>query len=84
MYGVIVRLLYLLQEYMNGVFKLASRYMDGGREMSKFSAFVMFFMKIRLSLFDEDIGFRFGCHASAVSRNFHKVLDVLVMCTADC
>ena len=41
-------------------------------------------MKIRLSLQDEDIAFRFGCHVSTVSRNFHRVLDTLFMCTADC
>jgi len=58
--------------------------MNDGRKISKFSSFLMFFMKIRLNLFDEDLGFRFGCHASTVSRCFHNVLDTLVMCTANC
>ena len=37
---------------------------------------IMFFLKIRLSLFDEDIAYRFRVHPSTVSRNFHRVLDV--------
>ena len=47
---------------------------------SKFSPFeiiVMFFMRIRLNLMEEDIGYRFGVHQSTVSRNFYKVLDVM-------
>jgi len=36
----------------------------------------MFFLKLRLNLFDEDIGYRFGVHPSTVSRNFHRILDV--------
>ena len=42
----------------------------------------MFFMKIRLNLFDEDIGYRFGVHPSTVSRKFHRVLDVIAARTA--
>ena len=38
---------------------------------------VMFLMKIRLNLFDEDIAYRFSVHRTTVSRNFHKVLDVM-------
>ena len=41
------------------------------------SMLIMFFMKLRLNLFDEDIGYRFGVHPSTVSRNFHRVLDVV-------
>ena len=37
----------------------------------------MFLMKIRLNLFDEDIAYRFSVHHTTVSRNFHKVLDVM-------
>ena len=32
---------------------------------------------MRLNLFDEDIGYRFSVHRTTVSRNFHKVLDVM-------
>ena len=39
----------------------------------------MFILK---PLFDEDIGYRFGVHASTVSRNFHRVLDVTFVRTA--
>ncbi len=41
------------------------------------SMLIMFFMKLRLNLFEEDIGYRFGVHPSTVSRNFHRVLDVV-------
>ena len=41
----------------------------------------MFFLKIRLNLLDDDIGYRFGVHPSTVSRHFHKVLDVLYIYT---
>ena len=34
-------------------------------------------MKIRLGLFDEDIGYQFDVHPSTVSRNFHRVLDLM-------
>ena len=68
----------------DALFNLASKYIPRGTKLSKFAAFVMFFMKIRLSLQDEDIAFRFGCHVSTVSRSFHRVLDILFMCTAEC
>ena len=38
---------------------------------------VMFFMKIRLNLYDEDIAHRFAVHRTTVSRCFHKVLDIM-------
>jgi len=37
---------------------------------------LMFLMKLRLNLFDEDIAHRFGVHRTTVSRNFHRVLDI--------
>lgn len=46
-------------------------------KLSPFEVTVMFFMRIRLNLVEEDIGYRFGVHQSTVSRNFHKVLDVM-------
>ena len=30
----------------------------------------VFFLKIRINLYDEDIAYRFGGHVSTVSRNF--------------
>ena len=51
-------------------------------KLTKFSMLMMFFLKIRLNLFDEDIAFRFDVHSSTVSRNFHRVLDVLAVKTA--
>ena len=51
-------------------------------KLSKFSMILMFLMKIRLNLFNEDLGYRFGVHHSTVSRNFHKVLNVMSVRTA--
>ncbi len=43
----------------------------------------MFFLKIGLGLYDEDIADRFGVHPpSTVSKNFHRVLDVVATKTA--
>lgn len=50
-------------------------------KLPKMSAFLMFFLKLWLGLFDEDIGFRFGVHPSTVSRNFHRILDVMFIKT---
>jgi len=36
----------------------------------------MFFLKLHLNLFDEDIAYQFQVHPSTVSQNFHRVLDV--------
>ncbi len=46
-------------------------------KLSIFESIVMFLMKLRLNLMDEDIAFRFGVHQSTVSRNFHKILDIM-------
>ena len=47
------------------MFNLASKCMARGTKLTKFTAFVMFFIKMRLGLQDEDIAFRFGCHISS-------------------
>ena len=60
----------------NAVMKLVSPSLPNSK-LSTFQMIVMFLMKIRLNLFDEDIGFRFSVHRTTVSRNFHKVLDVM-------
>uniref|UniRef100_UPI00359000F2 cullin-1-like n=1 Tax=Myxine glutinosa TaxID=7769 RepID=UPI00359000F2 len=41
----------------------------------------MFHMKLRLNIFDEDPAYRFGVSQSTVSRNFHRVLDVMFVKT---
>ena len=53
-----------------------------GLKLSKFQMVMMFFLKIRLSLYDEDIAYRFGVHVSTVSRNFHRVLDIMFVYTS--
>lgn len=50
--------------------------------LTKLKMVIMFFLKVRLSLYDEDIADRFGVHSSTVSRNFHRVLDVMAVKTA--
>ena len=45
-------------------------------KLSIFQKIVMFFMKICLNLYDEDIGHRFGVHRTTVSRTFHQVLEM--------
>ena len=37
----------------------------------------MFLKRIRLSLYKEDIGYRFNVHRSTISRCFHKVLPYI-------
>lgn len=54
-----------------------------GLKLSKFHMVLMFFLKIRLNLYDEDIAYHFGVHVSTVSSNFHRVLDVLYVYTTD-
>ena len=46
-------------------------------KLTTFQMMVMFLMKLRLNLFDEDIGYHFCVHRTTVSINFHKVLDVM-------
>ena len=44
--------------------------------LTVFNHVVMFLMKVRLNLFDEDLACRYSIHQTSVSRTFHKVLDV--------
>ena len=46
-------------------------------KLSTFEMVVLFFMRIRLNLHEEDIGYRFGIHHTTVSQCFHKVLNVM-------
>lgn len=59
------------------VLKLIACGLPESPRLTKFTMLLMFFMKIRLGLFDEDIGYRFDVHPSTVSRNFHRVLDAM-------
>ena len=65
-----------------GLLSLVSPALPDSPNLSKFSMLLMFFMKIRLNLFNEDIGDWFGVHKSTVCRNFHHVLDVMTLKTA--
>ena len=52
-------------------------------KLSSFDMLLMFLIKIRLNLFDDDIGYRYSVHRTTVSRNFHKVLDVMAAKTSN-
>ena len=43
--------------------------------LSNFQQFCMTLMKLRLNLFDQDIGYRFGVSQSTVSKNFRKWIN---------
>ena len=49
--------------------------------MSKFAMFMIFFMKIKLNLLEDDIAFHFGVHKTTVSRVFHRILDIIYVKT---
>lgn len=55
---------------------LISPHLPDRTKLPKLTLIIMFFMKLRLNLFDEDIAHRFGVHRSTVSRNFHRILDI--------
>ncbi|KAL5486606.1 hypothetical protein EMCRGX_G019109 [Ephydatia muelleri] len=44
-------------------------------KLSAFQRILMFLMKVRLNLHDEDLAYRFNVNNSTVSCNFHRVLD---------
>ena len=61
----------------NTLFELVQSSLPKSPKLPKMSMFLMFILKLRLGLFDDDIGFRFGVHPSTVSHNFHRVLDIM-------
>ena len=65
------------------LFNLISSEIHGSSKLSKFEMFVMFFMKIRLNLFEEDLGYRFDVHRTTVSRVFRRILYLLAVKTKD-
>lgn len=54
---------------------------DRGK-LSYFDMVMMFFLKIRLNLMDYDISFQYGVHRTNVSRNFHRMLDIMYVHTS--
>ena len=64
------------------LFELAEPRLCQGVKLSKFQMMLIFLMKLRHNFPDGDIAYRFGVHPSTVSRNFHKILDVMVACTS--
>ena len=51
--------------------------LDKAQDYQNLLQFIIFFMKIRLNLLEEDIAYHFGIHVSTVSWIFHYVLDVM-------
>ena len=67
---------------LQALFNLIAPALPDGVKLPKFSLLMIFFLKIRLNLFDEDIAYRFGVHTSTVSRHFHRVLDIMAVHTS--
>ena len=51
-------------------------------QLSYLTLIIMFFMKLRLNLFDEDIAHRFGVHCLTVFRNFCCILNIAAVKTS--
>ena len=64
------------------LFNLVAADLPRGIKLSNLSMVMMFFINLRHSLSDEDIADRFDVHSSTVSRNFHRVLDIMAKKTA--
>ena len=64
------------QTMLSAFIELISLYLTGKTKMPKLVLILMFFMKLRLNLFDQDIAHRFGVHSTTVSRNFHRILNI--------
>ena len=45
--------------------------------LSNFQKFMLTLMKLRLSLYDQDLAFRFGVHQSTVSRIFRRWIEIM-------
>ena len=65
----------------DALFHLVESYLPNSPKISKINL-LLILVKLWLNLFDEDIATRFGIHQTTVSRNFHKVLDVMAVKTA--
>ena len=46
-------------------------------KLNTFEMLAVFFMRIRLNLYEEDIAYRFDVHRTTVSRCFYRLLDVM-------
>ena len=65
----------------SALFALILGALPGCRKLSQFHKVLMFFMKLRLNLADDDLAYRFGVNQSTVSRNFHRILDIMFVKT---
>lgn len=59
------------------LYKLIASDLPESPRLTKLAMLLMFFLKIHLNLFDKYTGYRFDVHPSTVSRNFHRVLDIM-------
>ena len=68
---------------LTAVFTLVSSHIGESSKthsLSVFEQFIATLMKLRLSLFDQDLAYRFGVHQSTISRNFRRWIDVMYIC----
>ncbi|XP_072176348.1 uncharacterized protein [Diadema setosum] len=63
------------------LFTLITTALPRCRKLTKFEQVLMFLMKLRLNLFDDDIAYRFRVSQSTVSQNFHRMLDIFFVRT---
>ena len=60
------------------VFKfVSSQYHSNKFTLSSFEEFMVTLMKLRLSLFEQDLAFRFGVHQSTISQIFRRWIDIM-------
>ena len=64
------------QRIFNALLNLLSPSLPDCKKLPKFAMVLMFLMKIRLGLYNEDLAYRFGVHKSTLTRCFHAVLEV--------
>lgn len=60
----------------NAFYELVSPYLNIRTKLLRLAPIIMYFVKLRLNLFGEDIAHTFGVHPTTVPRNFHRILNI--------
>uniref|UniRef100_A0A1X7UCB2 Transposase Helix-turn-helix domain-containing protein n=1 Tax=Amphimedon queenslandica TaxID=400682 RepID=A0A1X7UCB2_AMPQE len=63
------------------LFNLIQAALPRGIKLSQFHMVIMFLMKLRLHLEDEDLAQRYSIASSTVSRNFNRILEIMYIKT---
>lgn len=67
----------MLMAVFNLTMKVWPAVLHGNKKQSHYSEFLMIIMKLKLNMWNEDLGYRFGVSESMVLRTIHKWLDLL-------